>query len=623
MKLNGNAKKSEKAANAGNKRAPAQKAPAPANRRPAGAAPAAAQRAKQAPSPKKPVKSNQGGSKTRMPIIIAAGIATMLVVAFMVLGFYVSGLDTIYPKVSISGIKLGGEIPSAAEVILDNSGFNSYEDKSVSLNIPVGSAEGQTLTISAEEAGVLVSSAAAARMAYDYGRDGNFFSNTIKYIGCLFGGKALSFGSEFTIDELAVRDTIELFSHDVNAILVESDTAISEDSIKLIKGGNAVFVDQDEVYNLIESAFKNGDYSKITYQPKVTDTEDINLQQLYDTIYVEPKNSAYDKNTNGVTEHVSGLSFDIDDARRLWDDANHGQEVVIPLIITEPEITSTYLQSVLFANLLGQKSTSLGGSSASRVNNIKLASEAINGLVLNPGEEFSYNDVVGERTIARGYQAAGAYSNGEVVQEVGGGICQVSSTLYYSALLSNLEITNRLCHYFGVTYLPAGLDATVSWGGPEFKFKNDRDYPIRIEAGTDMTTYTVYVKIYGTDVDGSYVQLTSDTWGTAKGYGAVSYRWIYAKDGTLIEKRQEATSEYHHHTTNSPSPSASPDTTPSGDPISPPPTDTGTPVTSTPTPPTDDPTPPTPSAPVDPTPAPPPPPTSDPVTPPAPDPEAA
>ena len=562
-----------------------------------------------------------------MPIIIAAGIATMLVVAFMVLGFYVSGLDTIYPKVSISGITLGGEIPSAAEVILDNSGFNSYADKSVSLNIPIGSAEGQTLTISAEEAGVLVSSAAAARMAYDYGRDGNFFSNTIKYIGCLFGGKALSFGTEFTIDEMGVRDAIELFSHDVNAILVESDTTISEDSIKLIKGGNSVFVDQDEVYSLIETAFKNGDYSKITYQPKVTDTEDIDLQQLYDTIYVEPKNSAYDKDTNGVTEHVSGLSFDIDDARRLWDDANNGQEVVIPLIITEPEITNTYLQSVLFANLLGQKSTSLGGSSASRVNNIKLASEAINGLVLNPGEEFSYNDVVGERTIARGYQSAGAYSNGEVVQEVGGGICQVSSTLYYSALLSNLEITNRLCHYFGVTYLPAGLDATVSWGGPEFKFKNDRDYPIRIEAGTDMTTYTIYVKIYGTDVDGSYVQLTSDTWSTAKGYGAVSYRWIYAKDGTLIEKRQEATSEYHHHTSNSPSPSASPsaspDTTPSGDPSSPPPTDTGTPVTSTPTPPTDDPTPPTPSAPVDPTPAPPPPPTSDPVPPPAPDPEAA
>jgi vancomycin resistance protein YoaR len=95
-------------------------------------------------------------------------------------------------------------------------------------------------------------------------------------------------------------------------------------------------------------------------------------------------------------------------ARRLWEEAELGDTVIIPLIVTEPEITTETLNSVLFRDLLGQKSTTLTGSSASRINNIKKAASLIDGFVLNPGEEFSYNDVVGPRTAARGFQLAGA-----------------------------------------------------------------------------------------------------------------------------------------------------------------------------------------------------------------------
>ena len=99
-----------------------------------------------------------------------------------------------------------------------------------------------------------------------------------------------------------------------------------------------------------------------------------------------------------------------------------------------------------------------------------------------PGETFSYNQTVGERTIAEGYKEAGAYAGGRVVQDVGGGICQTSSTLYNAALLANLEIVDRSNHQFLTSYVPAGRDATVSWGGIDFKFKNNRTYPIKIEA---------------------------------------------------------------------------------------------------------------------------------------------
>ena len=171
-----------------------------------------------------------------------------------------------------------------------------------------------------------------------------------------------------------------------------------------------------------------------------------------------------------------------------------------------------------------------------------------------PGESFSYNDTIGERTTEAGFGYAPAYSGDEVVYEVGGGICQVSSTLYNSVLGANLQVDDRTCHNFAVAYLPKGLDATVSWPNPDFKFTNDRDYPIRISAGTDRLALTI--EIYGTNVDGTYVEPMGAWWPTydsAKypevqtGWGARSYRYLYDADGNLIDKIPESYSYYHLH----------------------------------------------------------------------------
>ena len=110
-----------------------------------------------------------------------------------------------------------------------------------------------------------------------------------------------------------------------------------------------------------------------------------------------------------------------------------------------------------------------------------------------PGETFSYNKVVGARTIEAGYKEAGAYAGGKVVQDVGGGICQISSTIYNTALLANLEIVDRSNHQFLTSYVPVSRDATVSWGGLDFKFKNNRTYPIKIVATAKAGVITVSV----------------------------------------------------------------------------------------------------------------------------------
>jgi len=351
---------------------------------------------------------------------------------------------------------------------------------------------------------------------------------------------------------------------------MEADLRIGETHVTVVKGSNAIQLDKNLLFNLVADAFSDQNWADIHYDGGADAEQKLDVESLYDAVYAEPANAEYDPETGMATPHVTGRSFDLALARQLWSAAEPGELVSIPLILEEPEVTTDSLNDLLFSDLLGQKSTSLGGSSNARINNIQKAALAIDGLILNPGEEFSYNEALGERTAENGYQPAGAYSGGKVVTEYGGGICQVSSTLYYVALLANLEITDRTCHYFGVGYLPAGLDATVSWGGPEFKFRNNREFPVRIEAYTDMEAYTVVVKIWGTDVDGSYVELSAYTWPTDDGYGAQSYRLVYAADGTLISQEPEARSIYHYEkeeeeeeeedpeATESPEPSESP-----------------------------------------------------------------
>ncbi len=132
-------------------------------------------------------------------------------------------------------------------------------------------------------------------------------------------------------------------------------------------------------------------------------------------------------------------------------------------------------------------------ANSKRNTNIRLACEAMNGTILQVGEEFSFNNVVGERTEAKGYQAAAAYNNGEVVQEIGGGVCQVSTTLYNAVVRAGFKITTRRSHTFEPSYVTPGQDATVSYGGPDFKFVNNSSAAIGIKASYSNQVVTVSV----------------------------------------------------------------------------------------------------------------------------------
>ena len=128
-----------------------------------------------------------------------------------------------------------------------------------------------------------------------------------------------------------------------------------------------------------------------------------------------------------------------------------------------------------YGQTLGTCTTKFARSNTNRNTNIQLATKACNGYVIQPGATFSFNTVVGQRTKARGYKEAGVYVNGQTDTGVGGGICQVSSTLFNAALESNMTIVARRAHSLPVSYLPRGRDAGVSWGGAELKFKDPYD----------------------------------------------------------------------------------------------------------------------------------------------------
>lgn len=180
--------------------------------------------------------------------------------------------------------------------------------------------------------------------------------------------------------------------------------------------------------------------------------------------------------------------------KRLQEQLQEGKVESLELVINEsaqPTITDKDLVSI--TSILGSFTTYFDGSNTSRAHNIHLASQKIHQTFIPAGGIFSFNQVVGERTPEAGYDDAPVFMGGRLVPGIGGGICQVSSTLFNAALLSGMEIVERDTHFAPVSYIPVGLDATVAWGYIDFQFKNPYSHPIYViaEEGTGYVTITI------------------------------------------------------------------------------------------------------------------------------------
>ncbi len=503
----------------------------------------------------------KGSSKNRKKKSGLGGVITLVLVALVLVGTFVGfglaakGRDTIYPNVSVAGIQVGGMTVEEATAALQGAGLDNYGGKAVTVEFT----NSLSVQITSEAAGVRLQLDQAAEDAFAHGRSGGFIGNTLKYIRSLFGETELPLGAAFSIDEAYIRGQI---SQAAVALLTGSDDAytLGENKLTLVKASNGLSIDENAVYQKIYDAFAKQDYSTIQFEPEsAAGADGLNLQTLHDSIFKEVSEAYYDKESDSIVPSVTGISFDVKQAQALYDAAGIGDTVQIDLILTEPEVSTEYLESILFRDLLASKTTSLT-SSVGRSKNIELAAAEVNETVLMPGEIFDYNDVVGERTTARGFSAAAAYRGKETVQEVGGGICQVSSTIYYATLYARLDTVYRTCHRYASSYVPLGMDATVSWGGPEFRFKNSSEHPIKILAYINWNgdyRQSVTVEIYGTKWDDRYVEMSYTYTGSVpfeteyvddpdlplgeevveeEGYVGTkvdTYRSVYEADGTL------------------------------------------------------------------------------------------
>ncbi len=346
--------------------------------------------------------------------------------------------------------------------------------------------------------------------AYNYGRSGKVLKDNYSIVYA--GISKIDINPAFSYNEKALSDFIDSTSNNLPDAVKQSDYYVDGDKLIINKGEAGLEVKKQElnssiIKNIVEV---NNETQEIQIPTTERKPDEINLENIYTEIRKSPQDAYYTKEPFEVHPHVDGIDFNIsiEEAKSLLNTEN--QQVVIPLKITKPNVTTNQIGTEAFPNLLASYSTTFSTKAANRTTNIRLASNKINGVVLMPGEQFSYNKVVGKRTAQAGFKSAPAYSGGKVVNDIGGGICQVSSTLYNTALRANLEIIKRSNHRFATGYVPLSTDATVSWGGPEFIFKNSRKYPIKIVSKVNGGKITV--DIYGCKEETEYeVVIKSET----------------------------------------------------------------------------------------------------------------
>ena len=259
----------------------------------------------------------------------------------------------------------------------------------------------------------------------------------------------------------------------------------------------------DAMYDAIIRAYNHHRFSA-TYNCDQIGNTDIDLDAIYAQTCKEPVDASWDPENHEVIEAINGYRFDLEGAKAALAAAQPGDVLRFPFEEVLPEIGTDSVEDALFRDKLATY-TAKADSSYNRDTNLRLACEALDGTILYPGDVLDYNKVLGERTPEKGYKPAAVYMGSATVTGYGGGICQPSSALYYCAMVADLEIVERHNHGFISAYVPFGMDATVSWGGPEFRLRNNTNYPIRIDAEADGGSVTI--TLMGTDEKDYYVEM--------------------------------------------------------------------------------------------------------------------
>lgn len=501
--------------------------------------------------------------KKRIKIAIISVISIILIaILSTIFGLITMINNKIISKTTINGVKVSGMTRDEAKEKIEEEFKNQYSQK---LEFEY---EEYSNEFTSEEIDTNYKIDEAIDKAYDRGRDSNLIGNNINVIKSFFVSEEIKIETEY--DKEKVDKIISDMAGNIPGKVTEYTYCIEDEELIITPGKRGMKLDEDKTRELIEDRIVNlapdKKIEKIKLPVFESDPKDIDIEKIYEEIHSEPKDAYIEEEPFKVVVDEDGIDFAIsmEEAKAILKEPK--EEYIIPLKIQKANITVNDLGERAFPDKLSTFTTKYDSTNYNRTTNLALATEKINGKVLMPGEVFSYNQTLGKRTIENGYKAAAIYANGGVEDGLGGGICQISSTLYNAVVMANLEIVERHNHMFVTSYADASRDATVSYGSLDFQFKNTRKYPIKIVASVSNGIATA--SIYGLKEDPEYtVQITHARTGSipfsveeipdpelpagetvvkqngSNGCRSVAYKEIYL-DGVLVSKELLSSDTY-------------------------------------------------------------------------------
>jgi len=517
----------------------------------------------------KPSRLKKTGN--RLGLKIGGAVILLLVAAyFAVCGVAAASADRVLPGTTVAGVSVGGmTLPEVEAALLQGQeSWKTQDDAYLVFAVEDGDAAPLTVRVPANY--MALEGAESAKRVWEEGRVTEPFPLMgLRYLGALLSKTVIApvYVDSGNLDLLLAED----LDGQIGTMTEESTAMIAGDQLELTRGVSGREANKEAIKEKLFALLAEGktvapDEEEPQFIVGVEETQpkELDFNALHDELCVPPQDASVNLQTGEFKMEVVGIAFDAAAAQTAFAALAAGESCRVPLTLTPPKVRLQDLDAYLFQDLLGACTTKIGGT-ANRLSNVKLAASFCNGKILSPGEAFSYNGTVGNRTTARGFKPAPAYVGGLTVDEIGGGICQMSSTLYLATLRANMGISERHNHGYAVGYVPDGLDATVYSGSLDFRFKNTSKYPVKIVA--NVSNRTLSVSVYGTNTDGITVEMKTEKI-SSKAYETVykidnsvavgktktevtpytgstvkAYRYVY-ENGKLISKNLESTSVY-------------------------------------------------------------------------------
>ncbi len=438
-------------------------------------------------------------------VIVPVVIAIVLIIAVTIMAFAVNTGDNIRGGVKINGLDVGGMSIEQAQELVEAS-VTDFNEGAV-LSIKYGE-EVKNITFGELMSGY--DTEGAVEKAHALGRSGNAVGNFFKSVAIRLAGENVVL--QPLLDEAYVSQMMDTIELSTGEPMVPNSYEVEDGRLKLAYGKPGNVMDREKAFADIKEALLTGENAEIVISTVYSEPEELDIDKIYKEICKDPVDAKYEivGGKGYLVSAQDGYKFNKGSLKALVEE-NKGSDKPFYLDMEILKASNTEVDtSEIFVDTLASYTSKITDSNANRLTNVRLAAEKINGVVLNPGETFYYLRHVEPITVAGGYKIANVYSNGKIMQDIGGGVCQVSSALYSAALNAELEIVKRYAHSLTVSYVPLGQDATVASGEIDLRFINNTNAPIKIV--TDFNPNGITVKIFGQKVNpGRMVEIENIT----------------------------------------------------------------------------------------------------------------